>query len=232
MLIAAGGVAAAESGPGEPFYRVRLDAEALFLPPPGSDARLTADLDRAQARLAEAQQAASSGNWNAEADALGAYSEVVGSMALSGTPTNLEAAETRLRSQLENLVRLQSGAGGDAPAGVSRAIDEVDALLGRAPATPGQSAAPTHGVAPSADHGPSDDPGSSGTAGSGASTTAGPSGEVGPKASPSPAGPGGSSDSGAGGPSPSPSSRPSGAGSESSTGSGQGGRPSDQPRGG
>jgi hypothetical protein len=223
MLLAAGGVAAAESGPGEPFYRVRLDVEALFLPAPGSDARLAADLDRAQARLAEAQRAASSGNWNAEADALGAYSDVVGSMSLTGTQANREAARARLRGQLDGLLQLRSGAGGNGPGGVTRAIDDVDALLGGAAETPGPSATPEpsatpiHGATPSPDHGPSQGPASS-------------SQDGGPKASASPTGQGGGS--GGGNPAPSPSSRPSGAGPDSSAGNGQGGKPSDQGRGG
>jgi hypothetical protein len=220
MLMAAGGVAAAESGPGEPFYRVRLDVEALFLPAPGSDARLAADLDRAQARLAEAQRAASSGDWNAEADALGAYSDVVGSMSLTGTQANREAAQARLRGQLEGLRQLRSGAGGNVSAGVTRAIDDVDALLGGAPETPGPSATaatPAHGATPSPDHGTSQGPGSSGQDG-------------GPKASTLPTGQGGGS--GGENPAPSPSSRPSGAGPNGSAGNGQGGKPSDQARGG
>jgi hypothetical protein len=231
MLMAAGGVAAAESGPGEPFYRVRLDVEALFLPAPGSDARLTADLDRAQARLAEAQRAASSGDWNAEADALGAYSDVVGSISLTGTQANREAAQARLRGQLEGLLQLRSGAGGNAPAGVTRAIDDVDELLGGPPETPGPrpspatQPSPAHGETPSPAHGETTSPAHGPSQGPASSSQDG-----GPKGSASPTGQGG--DSGGGNPAPSPSSRPSGAGPDSSAGNGQGGKPSDQGRGG
>jgi hypothetical protein len=189
-LSGAGVVAAAESGPGEPFYRTRLTIEAVFLPAAGTPERLTADLDRAQARLDEARHAAAGGDSNAEADALGAYGEVVGSMAVPGD----EALQLQLRERLNvQLAQLQAlGAGGSTAAELERAMRRVGQLLEGAGQQPTPTPAPT-GQGPNPT--PSHEPGSSGDG-----PKASPSGG-GPNPSAGPGGGGGGDGSGTGGPS-------------------------------
>ncbi len=190
-LAGTGVVAAAESGPGEPFYRTRLGVESLFLPPAGTPERMMADLDRADARLAEARHAAAAGDRNAEADALGAYDEVVGSMAVPGD----EALRLRLRERLNlQLAELEAlSAGGSSVAELERAMQRVGRLLEGS----GQQATPAPtGQGPNAT--PSHEPSSSGDG-----PKASPSGG-GPNPSAGPGGPDGGQGSGAGGPNESP----------------------------
>jgi hypothetical protein len=189
-LSGAGVVAAAESGPGEPFYRTRLAIEAIFLPGPGTPDRLAADLDRAQARLDEAARAAAGGNSNGAADALGAYGEIVASMAVPAD----EAARLRLRERLAlQLVQLQAlSVGGSTAAELGRAMERVGQLLDGSGQQPTRTPAPTD-QGPKAT--PSREPGSSGDG-----PKASPSGG-GPNPSANPGGQGGGQGSGAGGPS-------------------------------
>jgi hypothetical protein len=65
-------LAAAESGPGQPFYHLRLTVDSLTLPAQGS-ARVQALLERLDARLAEVRQAGARYDHAAVADAMGAY---------------------------------------------------------------------------------------------------------------------------------------------------------------
>lgn len=69
--------AAAYSGPGQPFYHVRLTIEDITLPPPGSRDRLDAQIGLLTRRLTEATYAASTGDAAATADAAGAYADRV-----------------------------------------------------------------------------------------------------------------------------------------------------------
>ena len=71
------GFAAAESGPGQPFYRIRLGIETVNQPPAGSQDRAAADLARADARLNEIASSTGGSDWNAAADAAGAYRETL-----------------------------------------------------------------------------------------------------------------------------------------------------------
>jgi hypothetical protein len=196
---ATGVLAAAESDPGEPFYRTRLAVEAFFLPGAGTPDRLTADLDRAQARLNEALQASTTGNDNAEADALGAYADVVGSMSVP----NDEALRLQMRQRLDQqLAQLQAlGAGGSSFAELERAMNRVGQLIqgsgGQPTPTPaptgqGPDATPSHGPgspgggpqpSPSGQGpNPSGGPGDMGDDGQG-SGSGGPAGPQGPKSS-------------------------------------------------
>jgi hypothetical protein len=210
LAVAGTAAAATESGPGQPFYHARLTVEAIFLPPAGTDARLAADLDRAEARLAEAETAAGAGNWNAEADALGAYGEVVRSMVIASDTDAGVQARMRLGQQLAILQRLQAGAGDGAGAQVGRAIDDVGTIL----RTPGSGGSPA--VTPTG-NGPQPTPAGTGQGGpnpsAGSGSTAG-------------TGPDGSTGSGGG----------SGTGAASTStpgpqGTGQGGMPSGEPGG-
>jgi hypothetical protein len=204
LAVAGTAAAATESGPGQPFYHARLAVEAIFLPPAGTEARLAADLDRADARLAEAEAAARAGNWNAEADALGAYGEVVRSMVIAAGTDAGTQARVRLEQQLVILERLQTGAGDGAGAQVGRAIDDVGTIL----RTPGSGGSPD--VTPT---GAGPQPTPAGTGQGGPNSSAGPDGSAG-------AGSGGGSGTGAASTStPGP------------QGSGQGGMPSGVPGG-
>jgi hypothetical protein len=189
LVLSSAGLVAAESGPGEPFYRARLAVEAWFLPASGSEARLDADLDRAQARLNDATEAAARSDWNAEADAMGAYREVVESMSLTQDPAARETARQRLLQQLTGLEGLRAGAQAGAVAAVGGAIDSVNAVLARGAGEPTPGAS---GSGPTAT--PSQGPGSS--SGNGPQMT--PSGGSGPGSSASPGGSGGGGQGGGG----------------------------------
>jgi hypothetical protein len=185
-LTGAGVVAAAESGPGEPFYRTRLAVEGFFLPAYGTPERLTADLDRAQARLDEAARAAAAGDHNAEADAMGAYGDVIGSIAVPQDPAARQQMVERLNRQLGQLRQLQSQAGGQAGGKVSAELERAMRRIGQVLAGSGQptpNASPT-GQGPQAT--PSHEPGSTGDG-----PKASPGGGGGPNPGASPSGQGG-----------------------------------------
>jgi uncharacterized membrane protein YgcG len=180
LVLASAGLAAAESGPGQPFYRTRLSVEAIFLPPAGTDERLAADLDRAQARLGEASRAAAAGDSNAEADAMGAYADVVSAMVVPDDEAARLELEQRLGQQLPELEALRGHASGKTAAELDRAIERVRQFLGgsgpQASPTPtgagsGPSATPSHGAGSSSDSGPESTP--SGGPGPGSSASPG-----------------------------------------------------------
>jgi hypothetical protein len=206
LTVSGVGFAAAESGPGQPFYRARLTVESLFLPPAGSDARLDADLDRAQARLDEALAAASRSDWNAEADAMGAYVDVVASISVPGEAAAAERMQQRLGQQLASLQQMHVTAQGGARQEIGRAIDSVDSVMRRAGGSPspgpmgspnGQQATQT--PAPSSGNqggqGGQGGPSGGGSQGAMPSPSSGPMGSTGPMGS----GQGGASSSGQGG---------------------------------
>ena len=133
LLVGAVGVAA-ESGPGQPFYRLRLNVEAVDLPPAGSTARAQADLTRAQARLDEIVGKESGGDWNAAADAASAYDQVVASMATPAAGTAGLADRQKLEDQLASLLALRDHWHGEELQALDKAIARLQALLGQAPA--------------------------------------------------------------------------------------------------
>jgi hypothetical protein len=193
LTVSGAGFAAAESGPGQPFYRTRLAVESLFLPPAGSDARLDADLDRAQARLDEALAAASQDDWNAEADAMSAYVDVVASISVPGDAAAVERLRLRLDQQLLDLQKMR-GAQGGAGQEVGKAIDSVDSVLRRAGGSPspgpmgspgGGQANPTPEPSSGGQGGQGGQDGQSGGGGQGTapSSSGGPMGSTGPMGS-------------------------------------------------
>jgi hypothetical protein len=69
-------VAAAEAGPGQPLYHVRLTIEDLTLPPQG-EARVQALLSQLDTRLGEARDAGKRGDHGALSDAVSAYDDTL-----------------------------------------------------------------------------------------------------------------------------------------------------------
>jgi hypothetical protein len=200
LTVSGAGLAAAESGPGQPFYRTRLAIEAWFLPPAGSDARLAADLDRAQARLDDARTAAAGRDWNAEQDALGAYVQVVSSITLPRDQAARDQLRQRLTEQLATLASLDAGAQPGTDTQVRRATEDVEGLLESA----GGPSLPTPGGGPQAS--PSNGQGGQGGqsgGNSGGNGSGGPNESSGPNVRPSPSpasngGPGGKDPGGSG----------------------------------
>jgi hypothetical protein len=124
------GFATAESGPGQPFYRLRLGFETVNLPPTGSQDRLAADLARADARLNDIAGQAAASNWGGAADAADAYRQVIVSVTLPSDPTAKAPAIDRLDGQLARLEQLKSGSRAPATAALDGAIAALCKLLG------------------------------------------------------------------------------------------------------
>jgi hypothetical protein len=129
LLSSAVGLVAAESGPGQPFYHLRLGIEAINLPPAGTHDRTAADLDRAQARLDEITSEADRGNWSAAADAANAYADVVASMTVPGDAEGRARLRQNLTAQLARLQQLQSRSPAASSRSLANAIARVEALL-------------------------------------------------------------------------------------------------------
>ncbi len=219
-LVFASAVAAIESGPGEPFYGLRLALEAVTLPAAGSPARALADLDRASARLAEAERAAGRGDEAATEAALAAYDDVLAGLTV---PVDRETAgtfEAALAGQLRRVERLKAtvgpGARAELETGAAR-LAHLEAALqagpagspAPSPAASGPANASPAPISPAGGSGPGATPSPGGPAGSGpngSSTMPTPSGSANvPGGSGGPAGaPNGSPAPGQGGPSASP----------------------------
>jgi hypothetical protein len=93
LLTGSASLAFAFSGPGQPFYGVRLGVETAQLPPVSAPARIYADVARLDKRLAEANTGAVQADRPAVDDSLGAYSGqvdgVVDNFGLDSTKTTL-----------------------------------------------------------------------------------------------------------------------------------------------
>ena len=138
------GFAAAQSGPGEPFYRFRLGIETVNQPAVGTESRLDADLARADARLAEITAASAAGNWSAAADAASAYADVVAGLTLPQDATTRAQAQARLYAQLAQLPQLRAGSRGSATAALDKAIAAVSSVLGiPVPVVPAPTSSPS-----------------------------------------------------------------------------------------
>ncbi len=118
-------LAAAESGPGQPFYHLKLTVEALTLPAQGS-ARLEGLLHRLDARLAEARGATARGDHGAVADAVAAYEDTLS--ALSDT-VSANGADAFVLDELDRHVALLEDMLGQVPAqaqpGLQRALEHA-----------------------------------------------------------------------------------------------------------
>jgi hypothetical protein len=150
LTLSSVGLAGAESNPGQPFYRLRLGIEAVNLPFQVQPSPLDAALTRAESRLAEAGDEAASADWNAAADAVNAYRETLGSIALPGDQPAAVAALQRLDLQLARLEQLRGASHPPETAALDGAIAALCDLMGipiptptPAPATASPSPRPT-----------------------------------------------------------------------------------------
>lgn len=152
------GFTAAQSGPGQPFYRLKLNIEAVNLPPPSSLDRLNADLGRADARLDDVAGSAAASDWNGAADAATAYLDVITTVGLPSDPSQMPAARDRLNGQLARLEKLRGTSRAPETAELDKAIAAVCKVLGIPVLTPTPALAidpgpraSTHDVTPESD---------------------------------------------------------------------------------
>lgn len=138
------GAAAAQSGPGQPFYGVRLVAESLTLPPDGTPDGVQARLKVLDERLTEMRTATKKGDEKAAAAALGAYRSSLVQLFPSGSPeavdlqrvavpgVDLPAVDGRLSDDSAVLETLQEGlAAPDAStaSGVLETVGQIRAAI-------------------------------------------------------------------------------------------------------
>jgi hypothetical protein len=122
-----GGVslAAAESGPGQPFYHLKLTVDSLTLPAQGA-ARVDALLQRLDARLAEVRQAGARSDHAAVADATGAYEANLTDLT---DAINASGADAFVLDELNQHVTILEGLLGQLPpqaqAGLQHALDHA-----------------------------------------------------------------------------------------------------------
>jgi hypothetical protein len=116
---------AAESGPGQPFYHLKLTVDSLTLPAQGS-ARVQALLDRLDARLADVRQAGVRNDHAAVADATGAYEANLTDLT---DAINASGADAFVLDELNRHVTILEGLLGQLPpqaqAGLQHALDHA-----------------------------------------------------------------------------------------------------------
>lgn len=146
VLALAGTVAAAESGPGQPFYGVRLTIESMTLPAEGS-ARTEALLALLNRRLDEASRESEHGNDAGVADAVRAYlstlEETRGRIGPGASQTAVEAGLQRHVTVLESIA---GSAPPDVQGGLQQAIRQAEAArhaLEEIPDIPAQPGPPS-----------------------------------------------------------------------------------------
>jgi len=148
------GAAVAGSGPDGPFYAARLWVEDQTLPS-DANARAAAQLDRLDARLAEAAAAADAGNGAAVTSALDAY-RAGADAALSGAgvdPTRREHLAAELGRHVAVLNALVPLVPDRASQAIQAAVDRTELRVqeilamppGKPETPPGQQATPTPG---------------------------------------------------------------------------------------
>ena len=94
-LVLGAGLAAAQDGPGQPFYPVRLALESWSLPPTGTTARWGAELGYLGTRLQEVQAATARGDESAATAALDAYADQVDSAFRGGQGARCRRSRAR-----------------------------------------------------------------------------------------------------------------------------------------
>jgi hypothetical protein len=128
LLALAGTVGAAQAGPGQPFYGVRLTLESLTLPANGS-ARTDALLVQLDRRLAEARQERARGHAAGIADAVHAYNATLTELSSGISPG---ASSVQLEVVLQRHVDVLTGLRGSAPAGAREGLERAVGQAGRA----------------------------------------------------------------------------------------------------
>jgi hypothetical protein len=130
LLLLGSGVVAAESGPGQPFYQLRLTIASFTLPSQGAarERGLTAQLDD---RLNEADAAVRNGDGRAAEAALQAYLHTLAELERAGTLDPAILAD--LQHHLDVLRALISTAPSQATSGLQQAIDEANHASGVTP---------------------------------------------------------------------------------------------------
>jgi hypothetical protein len=148
-----GTVAAAESGPGQPFYGLRLSLESLTLPSGGS-ARTEALLAQLDRRLDEARQESQRGNAVGVADAVQAYlatlDEIRGGIGAGVGQTSVEAGLERHINALEKLLPSAPSA---AQPGLQQALEGAQQALDQRSGAHGPQNQPPHPGLPQSQRG-------------------------------------------------------------------------------
>jgi len=150
LLSVAATAAAAESGPGQPFYEIRLKIETLGVPAAGAartDA-LFAQLDR---RLDEATAQSGQRNALGVADAVRAYRATLSEMRAGiGPDVSRIAIEAGLERHVSVLQKILGSTPQDAQGGVRTALDQAEqAARALSQGGAGGSSQPAHPVPPS-----------------------------------------------------------------------------------
>jgi hypothetical protein len=160
------GLVAAASGPGQPFFGLRLAVERLTLPPSGTAARLEVDLDRLGTHVADARQANQRGDAGALADTMTAYQQTLEDTLDQEDVVAAQLARTRavFDQQVQVLQQLLTEVPASARPGVTQALTalqqarlDVGPAPGRSPADDGSGNGNRHGNGRS--NPPSQDPG-------------------------------------------------------------------------
>jgi hypothetical protein len=139
LLLLGSVVVAAESGPGQPFYQLRLTIASFTLPSHGTarERGLAAQLDD---RLSEADAAVRNGDGRAAEAALQAYLHTLAELERDGTLEPAVLAD--LEHHLDVLRALLNRAPAQATSGLQQAIDEANHASGATPA--GKPSAGSH----------------------------------------------------------------------------------------
>ncbi|MDP9250195.1 MAG: hypothetical protein M3O78_02350, partial [Chloroflexota bacterium] len=141
LLLLGSGVVAAESGPGQPFYQLRLTIASFTVPSQGAarERGLAAQLDD---RLNEADAALRNGDGRAAEAAIQAYLHTLDELERDGTLEPAVLAD--LQHHLDVLRALMSTAPPQATNGLQQAIDEAKHASGET-----QTGKPSGGSHPS-----------------------------------------------------------------------------------
>ena len=144
--VVAGGSAFASTRAGGPLYETRLWVETITLPS-AADARIEAELGRAQLRLAEAAEAAAAGDEHAVAAALTAYARIVGEELGGATDAAIsEEAASAILHHRTVLLSLLSKVPVEGRSGIENALAQADKAIARMTSpTPGPRAADGNG---------------------------------------------------------------------------------------
>ena len=148
LVVAVSGVAAAESGPGQPFYGLRLAIASFTLPAQGAarEHGLAQQLDE---RLTEADAAVRHGDGPAAQAALEAYLRTLAELERGNID---RAVVADLQHHLDVLQALISQVPSEATSGLQQAIDEAGHASGvvpsTSPSTPSQPSPPAHESTP------------------------------------------------------------------------------------